>query len=244
MIEKTSFSICSDETRPHINGALFQGDGKVVRMVTTDGHRLTKAEVKFEETGFYNFSMVVPNKAIGEIKRLLEDCTAKVSIGSYEGSIFLRTEVEVEKRSEGASAQNAEVMLAAKLIESDFPPYDQVIPKGHERTVLVTRMDLLEALKRVSVVSSDRTLGVKFTFSEGVINITVDNPAVGEGSESVDVGYEDDELSIGFNARYFIDVLSVLHCDEVNIELSGDLDPAVVKDTENTFVGVIMPMRI
>lgn len=244
MIERTAFSISSDETRPHINGALFQGDGKLLRMVTTDGHRLSKVEYKTEESGFYNFSMVVPNKGIIEIKRLLEEGQGPVAIGSYEGSVFVRREVEVEKGSEGASPQMAEFVLVSKLIEAEFPPYDQVIPKSKERSVVVPRLSLLEALRRVSVVSSERTLGVRFQLSEGALEISTDNPSVGEGSEVIDLGYEGDELVIGFNARYFIDVLSVLSDEDVTLELSGNLDPAVIRDETGGYIGVIMPMRI
>lgn len=244
MIDHTSFSISHDETRPHINGALFQGDGKVLRMVTTDGHRLSKVEYKSEESGFFNFSMVISSKGIVEIKHLLDDGAGDVSLGAHEGSVFLRREIEVEKGGEGAPAQTAELVLVAKLIEAEFPPYDQVIPTGQDRRVMVPRVALLEALRRVSVVSSERTLGVRFQLGEGALDISTDNPAVGEGSELVDIDYDDEEVVIGFNARYFIDVLGVLEDDEVNIELSGNLDPVVIKDPEDTFVGVIMPMRI
>jgi DNA polymerase-3 subunit beta len=244
MVDRTAFSISSDETRPHINGALFQGDGKVLRMVTTDGHRLSKVEFKTEESGFYNFSMVVPNKAIIEIRRLLDEGQGPVSLGSHEGSIFVRREIEVEKGSEGSAPLTAEFVLVSKLIEAEFPPYDQVIPKSKDRSVVVSRVPLLEALRRVSVVSSERTLGVKFQLSEGALEISTDNPAVGEGSELIDVGYEGEDLAIGFNARYFIDALGVLDDEDVTLELSGTLDPVVVKDTSGSFIGVIMPMRI
>ncbi|MBN2343314.1 MAG: DNA polymerase III subunit beta [Deltaproteobacteria bacterium] len=244
MIDKTAFSISSDETRPHINGALFQGDGKVLRMVTTDGHRLSKIEFKLDQSGFYNFSMVIPNKGISEIKRMLDDGEDMVMIASHEGSVFIKRDVEVEKAVDDEPAKKAEFMLVSKLIESEFPPYEQVIPKGQDKNIIVSRGKLLDALKRVSVVSSDRTLGVKFHLTEGAVEISTDNPSIGEGSEIVDVNYDDETMEIGFNAKYFIDVLAVLDDEEVNIELAGYLDPAVVKDMDGNFVGVVMPMRI
>jgi len=244
MIERTSFSISSDETRPHLNGALFQGDGKVMRMVTTDGHRLSKAEYKTDESGFYNFSFVLPNRGVLELKRLLDVREGPVQIGTNEGSLFVRREVEIERAAEGAAAQIAEFVLSSKLIEAEFPPYDQVIPRGLEKKIVASRSAVLEAMRRVSVVSAERTLGVKFSLSEGALEISTDNPAVGESSELVDVGYEGAALEIGFNARYFIDVLGVLTDEEIHIELSGPLDPAVVRDAAGCFVGVIMPMRI
>ncbi len=244
MIEQTLFSISGDETRPHIHGALFQGDGKKVRMVTTDGHRLSKVEVKIDESGFYNFAMIVPQKGIGEIKRMVEDGEGIVSIALHEGQVFVKQEMVVEKEQEGSSPLLAEFTLVSKLIDSEFPPYDQVIPASSEREVVVGRALFLDALRRVSVVSSDRTLGVKFVLTEGSLEIATNNPSVGEGSEQIDANYEGEELEIGFNARYFIDILSVMEDDEVTLELSGALDPVIVKDPAGTFVGVVMPMRV
>lgn len=244
MIDKTSFSISSDETRPHINGALFQGDGKLLRMVTTDGHRLSKIELKSDQSGFFNFSMVIPNKGISEIKRMLDDGDDMVLIGSRDGSVFIKRDVEAEKAVDDEPAKKAEFILVSKLIESEFPPYEQVIPKGQDKRIIVSRGKILDALKRVSVVSSDRTLGVKFQLTEGAVEISTDNPSIGEGSEIVDVNYDGEAMEIGFNAKYFIDVLNVLGDEEVVLELAGYLDPAVVKDLDDTFVGVVMPMRI
>jgi DNA polymerase-3 subunit beta len=244
MIDRCAYSISSDETRPHINGALFQGDGKILRMVTTDGHRLSKVECRVQESGFYNFNMVIPQKGILEIRRLLGDTEDTVSIGSLDGSVFLKRKVEVEKATDDQPAVTADVCLSSKLIETEFPPYDQVIPKQQEKRLIVPRGKLLDALKRVSIVSSDRTLGVKFVLSEGAVEIVTDNPSIGGSSDVVDVSYDGADMEIGFNARYFIDVLSVLNDEEVAVELSGDLDPAVVKDTAGEFVGVVMPMRI
>lgn len=244
MIEQTSFSISNDETRPHINGALFQGDGKNLRMVTTDGHRLSKVEFRIEESGFYNFAMVVPNKGIMEIRRMVEDGDGAVSLAVQDGSVFLKRTLEIDKGREGLDPVTAEFVLVSKLIEAEFPPYDQVIPKGSDKVIVLSRVDFLDALKRVSVVSSERTLGVKFQLSEGSLEIVTNNPSVGEGTEVIDVDYSAEDMTIGFNARYFIDIVSVLSDDEVRLELSGPLDPAVVRDMKGTFVGVVMPMRI
>jgi DNA polymerase-3 subunit beta len=244
MIDLTSFSISHDETRPHLNGALFEGDGKILRMVTTDGHRLSKAEFKIEESVFFNFSMVLPVKAVPEIKHLLEDGMGTVSVATKDGSVFLRRVIEVDKGEDGGPGQTAEFLLVSKLIDAEFPPYDQVIPKQQERKVIATRLNLLEALKRVSVLSSERTVGVKLQLSEGALAVTTDNPSVGEGQEIIDVAYEGGEVEIGFNARYFIDALAVLDDEELHLELSGNLDPAVIRDASGHFVGVVMPMRI
>ena len=195
-----------------------------------------------DESGFYNFSMIVPNKAINEIRRLVEDEEGTISIGVKDGSVFLRRTLDPEKERD--ERMSSEFVLVSKLIEEEFPPYDQVIPKSNERTVIISRQALLDALRRVTVVSEEKTLGVRLELSEGVMEIDTNNPSVGQGSEQLDIAYDGDELAIGFNARYFIDVLNVLKDDELKIELSGALDPVVVRDPGGLFIGVVMPMRI
>jgi DNA polymerase-3 subunit beta len=243
MIDQTSFSISTDDTRPHLNGALFQGDGKNLRMVTTDGHRLNKSEYKVDGAGFFNFSMVIPQKGVMEFRRLIDEGDGTCQVATQDGQVFVRRDFEVEK-AEGAEPLISSFLLVSKLIESDFPDYNQVIPSSFERVVIAPRTMFLEALRRVSVVSSDRALGVKFQLSEGALEVMTNNPSVGEGTEIVDVSYEGEKLVIGFNARYIIDALSTLTDDEVKLELSGPLDPMVIKDMSGGFVGVVMPMRI
>jgi DNA polymerase III subunit beta len=241
MIDQTSFSISTDETRTHLNGALFQGDGKDLRMVTTDGHRLSKVEFKVEDSGFFNFSMVIPNKAISEIKHLVEDDVGSISVAAKDDSIFLRRTIQLDNSSDPLIS---EVFLVSKLIEDEFPPYEQVIPKGNDRTAVVSRSGLLDALRRVTVVSEEKTLGVRFELSEGLLEIETNNPSVGQGSEQLDISFEGESVTIGFNAKYFIDILTVLRDDEVKLELSGALDPVVIRDMNDYFIGVVMPMRI
>ncbi|MBN2803003.1 MAG: DNA polymerase III subunit beta [Deltaproteobacteria bacterium] len=244
MIEKTAFSISNDETRPHINGAFFQGDGKVLRMVTTDGHRLTKIELKVDQAGFYNFSMIIPVKAIHEIRRLLNDGDDVVKLGTKEGSLFFKKDITIEKAVDDEPEISAEFVFVSKLIEAEFPPYDQVIPKSLDKSIVIPKWELIEALKRVILISSDQSHGVKFSLSEGVMEVSSDNPSIGKGKTPIDVNYEWDDMNIGFNAKYFIEVLGVLEDDEINMDLSGELDPTVIKDNAGEFIGVVMPMRI
>lgn len=238
LISLTQYSMSHDDTRPHLAGTLFEGDGKVVRMVTTDGHRLSKAEHKVGGKGsMMNFSMLVPHKGISELKRLLDDVKGKgdepstIGIATAGGNAFFLRE---------------DLSLSVKLADENFPPYGKVIPSKQSRTVVAARGPLVEALRRISLVANDKSGGVQLMIEPGMLRIQSQNPEVGEGSEEVDVDYAGDELRIGFNARYLLDVLTSLPHDEVALELSGERDPGVVKpignDTE--FIGVIMPMRI
>lgn len=239
LIQRTHFSMSSDDTRPHLAGALFEGDGKLVRMVTTDGHRLSKAEERLEE-GMLNFQMLVPNKGIGELRKLIEDAKGDRAKGD-------ETPVRIGIATSGGNAffRREGVQLSVKLADEQFPPYAKVIPQRQSRRVVAARGALVDSLKRISLVSSDKSGGVRFAVQEGLLRIVSENPDVGEGSEELDVDYAGDPVTIGFNARYVLDVLNALDDDEVVLELSGELDPGVIKPaTDSSFVGVVMPMRI
>ncbi len=237
LIGFTQYSMSHDDTRPHLAGTLFEGDGKVVRMVTTDGHRLSKAEHKLtDKDAMMNFSMLVPHKGISELKRLLDDSKKGEDVPS----------LEIAVTSGNAFFKRGDVMLSVKLADEQFPPYDKVIPQKASRKVVAARNLFVEALRRISLVANDKSGGVQLQIEPGVIRLQSQNPDVGEGSEELDVDYAGDGMQIGFNARYLLDVLSALPHDEVALELSGELDPGVVKPVggNSDYVGVIMPMRI
>lgn len=234
LVALTQYGMSSDDTRPHLAGALFEGDGKLARMVTTDGHRLCKAEAKLPDgSAMLNFSMLVPNKGIGELKKLLEDAKQgdHVEIAHAGGNAFFRREG---------------MLLSVKLADEQFPPYAKVIPQSAERTILVPRTAFTEALKRISLVANDKSGGVRLDVQEGMLCIASENPDVGEGVEEVEIDFAGTPVVIGFNAKYVLDVLNALPSDVVALELSGELDPGVIKPTGEgiDFVGVIMPMRI
>jgi DNA polymerase-3 subunit beta len=240
LISKTHFSMSTDDTRPHLAGALFEGDGKVMRMVTTDGHRLSKAEHKVD--GMLNFSMLVPNKGIGELRRLLDDLRAEKK-GEGEGG----ARVGVATSGGNAFFRGSDVMLSVKLADEQFPPYAKVIPQHQSRRVVCHRQALVDSMRRISLVSNDKSGGVRLSVAPGTLRIVSENPDVGEGSEELDVDFVGEAVTIGFNARYVLDVLGALTQDEVALELSGELDPGVIRpvgDTAADFVGVVMPMRI
>lgn len=240
LIAKTQYSMSTDDTRPHLAGALFEGDGKVVRMVTTDGHRLSKAEQKLEGA-MLNFSMLVPNKGIGELRRLIDD--AKTEQKKGDGS---PAKIGVATTGGNAFFTGNGVLLSVKLADEQFPPYAKVIPQQQQRRVLCPRQPLVDSLRRISLMSSDKSGGVRLSVEAGVLRIVSENPDVGEGSEELDVDYAGEAVTIGFNAKYLLDVLTALTDDEVALEVSGELDPGVIKPGGDAadFVGVVMPMRI
>ncbi len=244
LISLTQYSMSHDDTRPHLAGTLFECDGNVVRMVTTDGHRLSKAERKVPEKGtkgkMKSFSMLVPHRGISELKRLLDDVKATKDKGDAQATI------EIATAGGSAFFQRDDLSLSVKLADEHFPPYDKVIPSKQSRTVIAARGPLVEALRRISLVANDKSGGVQLMIEPGTLRLQSQNPDVGEGSEEVDVDYAGEGLRIGFNARYLLDALGALPYDEVALELSGERDPGVLKPVGNDsdFIGVIMPMRI
>ncbi len=234
LIAKTFFSISSDETRYHLNGVLFECDGKRARMVSTDGHRLSKCERNFAGGPELGQGVIIPRKGLAELRRALENTTGEFELGLRENHIFVRT---------------GKIAICVKLVEAQFPPYQQVIPKDHDKIVKLSRSQLYDALRRVSIMSSDKTWGVKFSIEKGLLRVTSDNPDLGEGREELEADYDGAALSVGFNARYFIDILGEIEAPRVQLELAGELDPGVVRpvsqrDDGADYLGVVMPMRI
>ncbi len=232
MIAKTFFSISTDETRYHLNGVLFESDGKVARMVSTDGHRLSKVERPLEGGPKLEQGIIVPRKGLMEVRRALETAEGAVELGIHNGHLFVRV---------GTTA------LSVKLIDAQFPPYEQVIPKENDKVAIAPRLALLEAMKRISIMSSDKTWGIKLSIAKGELKVASDNPDLGEAHEALDVSYDGAALSIGFNAKYFIELLGEMEGDEVKLELNGELDPGLVRPADGkagSYLGVVMPMRI
>jgi DNA polymerase III subunit beta len=241
LIALTHYSMSADETRPHLSGALLEGDGKTLRMVTTDGHRLSKAEYKQREgSRMLNFQMLVPQKGVSELRKLIDEARASQPKGEEQGALL-----SVATAGGNAFFRFGDVLLGVKLADEQFPPYGKVIPKSQARRVVINRHVLIEALKRISLVANDKSGAVRFNLEPGTLRITSENPDVGEGSEELDVDFAGEAVEIGFNVRYLLDALSAVTEDEIALELGGQLDPGVVKPVGPTdFIGVIMPMRI
>ena len=240
LIAATHFSISTDETRLHLSSALFEWEGDRVRMVTTDGHRLSKMEIGVKGSEA-TASMLIPLKGVQELRRLCDEAfselkddeTPKLSLVQSGPSVFFEL---------------AGFRFSVKLVDAQFPPYQQVIPAQSERAVRVPRNAFAEALKAVSLAASDRTGGVKLTLSPGHIRVESESPEAGEGFDEIDVDYDGPEVTIGFNAQYFLHVLAAMPDDEVMLGISGELDPAVLQpgseSVDRSYLAVVMPMRI
>ncbi|HEY3236965.1 MAG TPA: DNA polymerase III subunit beta, partial [Polyangiaceae bacterium] len=243
LISGTYFSISTDETRPHLSSALFEWEGQSVRMVTTDGHRLSKMEIALSGKPA-NATLLIPLKGVLELKRLCEEFKGERRASGENAAPVLN----LSQSGPNAFFLIDDFQFSVKLVDAQFPPYGQVIPETTEWAVRAPRLPLTDALKAVSIAANERTGGVKLTLSAGKMRFESESPDAGEGFDEVGVEYNGAEVTVGFNARYFLDVLTAIEDDEIILGLSGELDPATVKpatDAVNSrYLAVIMPMRI
>jgi len=241
LIAKTHFSVSTDETRAHLNSAKFEWDGDVVRMVTTDGHRLSKMEMKVAGRQASS-EMLIPLKAVQELRRLCDEALAE---HAKDGKDAPKPLLHITQSGSSAFFQGTGMTFGVKLVDAQFPPYAQVIPQSSDKQVRVPRAAFADALRAVSIAASERTGGVKLALAKGTMRITSESPESGDGFDEVPIDYDGPAITIGFNAKYFLDVLGALTEEEVILSLSGELDPAVVRPaSESQFLAVVMPMRI
>lgn len=237
LMARTYFSISSDETRPHVNSGLFEWSGDRVRLVSTDGHRLSKMEATVTGSSA-TATMLIPLKAIAELRKLAGEAK-----GEKDAAM-----VAITQSGPNAFFSIAGMQFSVKLVDAQFPPYQQVIPALSERSVRAPRLPLTDALKAVSLAASDRTGGVKLSVAPNKLRITSESPESGNGFDELDVDYNGPELTIGFNAKYFLDVLGAIDDDDVVLGVSGELDPAVIRpateSNDQSYIAVVMPMRI
>jgi len=240
LIGRTNFAISTDETRVALNSALFEQDGHTLRMVATDGHRLSVMAVQTEADPA-QWSMLLPIKAVGELRRFADE--AKAEAGK-DGS----PKVRITQDGSNAFFEIAGLRFSVKLAAAQFPPYTQIVPEKHDHVARVPRALFADALRAVSLSSLDRVGGVKLTLARGCMRITSESPEKGDGADEVPIEYDGPELAIGFNARYLLDILGALSDETVALGFGGDLDPAAIRlvgePEGQRYVAIVMPMRV
>lgn len=234
MIERTIFCVSTDDNRHNLSGIYCESPSpRVLRMVATDGHRLAMAERTFEGDIPISQGVIVPRKGFQELRRVLSD-----------GSLGVN-DVQLGFSGNSGILRAGSVELSTRLVEGLFPDYKQVIPKSPARQARIGRIAFAEALRRVSLLSQGRAYGVRLTFNEGKLELLAEDPEFGEAHENLEIEYKGPTLSVGFNARYLLDVLALIADEGIVFELSDDLSPGVIKPIEEQgFLAVVMPMRI
>lgn len=231
VIEKTVYAAGESDTRYTLNGLLFHvlTDGSVT-VVGTDGHRL--ALIKRNITGSIKEErkLIIPRKAAAELRKLLDKHENNVRMTLCKNHVLFSV---------------GEIQFLTRLIEGTYPNYEQVIPSANEKRVTVLREAFVKTLRRVAIMSRERSNAVKVDLSDGMIAITSSNPDLGEAHDELAVEYAGEGVSLGFNARYLIDILEAMATEKVVLDLQAPLSPVLIKEEKDEdYRCVIMPMRI
>ena len=226
-LRKTSYAISTDETRYVLNGILFSFKENKLTLVATDGRRLALVDLEVEFPRSNEVDVVVPAKCVTELSRLLGDeGDLKMSVG----------ENQIAFEAGGR-------LLVSKLIEGNYPNYKQVIPQESRERVTIERELLLNAVRRVGLLSSEKSNSVKLNFTKNNLEITANTPEIGEARESLAINYKSKEFSVAFNPGFLQDPLRNLAEEEIHLEVSDEMSPGVIK-IGTPFLYVLMPMRI
>jgi DNA polymerase III subunit beta len=234
LIDKTQFAISNEETRYYLNGiylhAIEVGGVQKLRAVATDGHRLARAEFDAPAGSEGMPGIIIPRKTVSEVQKLLEDPEASVTVELSDAKIRITM---------------GSVVLTSKLIDGTFPDYQRVIPTGNDKKLSIDRQSFAQAVDRVSTISSERGRAVKLSISDGNVVLTVNNPDSGSATEEVAADYTSDQVDIGFNAKYLLDITSQLGGSEAIFMLADSGSPTLIRDSaDENALYVLMPMRV
>lgn len=231
MVAKTQFAITGEDTRYYLNGALFVLKGAAMTFVATDGHRLALVNVNGEGKGD-EIKAILPRKTLAELGRLLAEGEVDVQYERGENHLFF----EIGPR-----------LLISRMIDGQFPAYEKVIPRGNDKHVEFERDRLTQAVRRVAILSNERSRAVKMVLDKGKVEVTSSSPEFGEAREPIAVDYSGPSLTICFNAQYVLDFLGVVESEIVALELKDEVSQAVMRPVNADgydYTYVIMPMRV
>lgn len=233
MIDKTLFSVSHDETRYHLNGVYFEShEDNTYSMVATDGHRLSfiKKKLPLKKGIKISQGVIIPRKGLFEIKKIIESFDGPIKI-SIEGPQLI--------------LQIKSTVLMIRLIEGRFPNYQQFIPKKLNAFATIDRDKIMSSLKRVSLLANQKSRAVTFNFSPNKLEISTQNPELGDAREELQIQFTGEPLKVGFNSKYIQDVLSVIDKKDVQFELNDNLSPSLIKPFDDpNYTCVVMPMKI
>lgn len=230
LIERTSFAMAQQDVRYYLNGMLFELTNGQLRLVATDGHRLAMATYVGDINVEQGAQVIVPRKGVVELARLLinEEEEAEVIIGSNHIRVITK-----------------DFTFTSKLIDGKFPDYERVLPRGSTKVVLGSRAHLRQAFARTAILSNEKYRGIRMLLSNGELRIVANNPEQEEAEETVAVDYQGENLEIGFNVSYLLDVLSAIHGETARFSLSDANSSALVEESDGSDCQyVVMPMRL
>jgi len=235
MIDKTRFAVSTEETRYYLNGIYLHvanddEGGAVLRGVATDGHRLARFDMEQPAGSSDMPGVIVPRKAVGELRKLVDEFEGDIKVSLSETKIRFTFD---------------DIVLTSKLIDGTFPDYSRVIPEGNDKIVEIDSKQFAEAVDRVSTISTEKTRSIKLALSQNNLELSVNSPEHGTAKEEVAATYTAEEMEIGFNSRYLLDILSQIEGDVAQMVLADSTAPTILKDlTDDGALYVLMPMRV
>lgn len=232
LIGHVAFAASTEESRPILNGVLWELRSDRMRMVATNGHRLARMDVPTTGQGGGQADLIIPPKALEQIRRLF---------GGDE-------EIEIAKSDNHLGFRSTTTQVYTRLIEGPYPNYEQVIPRENDKSLTADKAALAAALRRMSIVASDQTHRIRMAFTNGACKLSVQTPDLGEAQEELSVAYEGDSLEIGFNAAYMLEILKYMPTDEVRMTFKAPERAATCEpvgwDDPASFLTLVMPLRL
>ena len=232
LIAHTAFAVSTEESRPILNGVLWELREQRMRMVATNGHRLARMELPVEASAAPPGDLIVPPKALEQVRRLFP----------------AEEELEIARGDNHLGFRSPFTSVFTRLVEGPYPNYEQVIPKDNDRIALADKAALTSALKRMSVIASDQTHRIKLSFNAGMLKFSVTTPDLGEASDELPVTYAGDQLDIGFNAMYLLEILRYMPSEQVKLSFKAPERAATIEpegwDDPSKYLCLVMPLRL
>jgi DNA polymerase III subunit beta len=232
MIRKTAFAVSYDETRYVLNGVFLEIEKGIINMVATDGRRLslvTNSITSLDKK--IKTAVIIPTKTINEIMKVL--------------SLIENDSIEVGIKDNQIAFKFGENIMISRIIEGNFPNYDQVIPKKHDITITLPKDDFLSITRRVSLLATDKMNSVKYSFGKDKLKVSASTQGIGQAEDEMTINYAGPEINIAYNPSFIIDILRNIEDKDVNLEISSELNPGVIKPIEDrSHLCVVMPMKL
>ena len=232
LISHTSFAVSTEESRPILNGVLWELRPDRMRMVATNGHRLTRMDLPIASVGAPGGDLIVPPKALEQVRRLFP----------------AEEDLEIAQGDNHLGFRSPFTAVFTRLIEGPYPNYEQVIPRDNDRVAISDKVALISALKRMSVIASDQTHRIRLSFNSGLLRFSVQTPDLGEAQDELPIRFTGDPLDIGFNANYLLEILRYMPTDEVRLTLKAPERAATVEPEGWTdpasYLCLVMPLRL
>lgn len=248
MIEKTLYAAGESDTRYTLNSLLFhiKPEERSFAVVGTDGHRLSLISENIDMQDEEEIKVIVPRKSASELRRFLTKALrGRTDEDQEEASEPVDVLITMDITKNHIVFKTEDVEFLVRLIEGNYPSYEQVIPTANEKKAVIDREFFIKALRRVSVISKDRSNAIKLDLNTDTLTLTASNPDLGDAKDEIELQYSGEPISLGFNAKYLIDALNAMTTDKVVFELQEILSPTLLKEQDNeNYLCVVMPMRI